>query len=334
MTKPRPADVFFLSCPRTLSNLLVKLLSQQRGWEASGYHLHAAYLYALEHFSPSVSASAAPAARAEYVRQLRASFAAMEAARATAHQNVPFPLSLPAPPILTRYIQGNALFLKSHCAQVWAPSSLYEATKSGAYAAELTLSEAAAPPQTNPTMLTDKYLLSFVPVFLVRHPALMVDSWWRTETRAGTPPNTAQTTRARAHGLGLARQLYDWYAAAAAGGDGRPGERGVPLVLDADDVLEGDAVHRLARVVGMDPAQVLESWDAQSTDGLAPIHKSYVQGIWESTGVDRSKSARWLQLEAKYASWRELYGAEVGDYMVRLTESYLPDYEYLKSKKM
>ncbi|XWW97827.1 hypothetical protein V2A60_005814 [Cordyceps javanica] len=323
MTKPRPSDVFFLSCPRTLSNLLVKLLSQQQGWEESGYYLHNAYMYAYENFSQSVDAEAPPEKRQEYVRQLRESFAKMEAAREAAHNN------------------GNALFLKSHCAQIWEPSILFEATKDGEYAAEFTLFDeppGAAPPRTNPTMLTDAYLLSFVPVFLVRHPALMVDSWWRTETRAGSPPDPALTTRARAHGLGLARQLYDWYAGLAAASDDEaataPGRPGVPIVVDADDVLEGDAVHRLARTVGMDPAQVLESWAPRSTEGLVPLHKSYVQGIWESTGVDKSKSARCLDLEAKYRGWRETYGDEVGGFMVKLTESYLPDYEYLKSKRL
>ncbi|OAA67729.1 hypothetical protein LEL_10352 [Akanthomyces lecanii RCEF 1005] len=321
MTKSRPSDVIFLSCPRTLSNLLVKLLSEQEGWEESGYYLHNAYLYGQEQFNQSADAEAPPETRKEFVRQLREGFAKMEAARETAHSN------------------GNALFLKSHVAQIWEPSTLFEATKGGEYAAEFTLSdEPPAAPRTNPTMLTDEFLLSFVPVFLVRHPALMVDSWWRTETRAGSPPDLTLTTRQRGHGLGLARQLYDWYAAlgAASDDDGAlvPGSRAVPIVVDADDILEGDTVHRLAETVGMDPAQVLESWEAKSTEGLVPMHKSYVQGIWESTGIDKSKSARFMDLEAKYRGWRELYGDEVGNAMAKVTESYMPDYEYLKSKKM
>lgn len=225
---------------------------------------------------------------------------------------------------------------------MWEPSALFEATKGGEYAAEFTLSDeppaSSAPPRTNPTMLTDEFLRSFVPVFLVRHPALMVDSWWRTETRGGSPPDLTITTRQRVYGMALARELYDWYAAlgAASDDDGAlaPGRKAVPIVVDADDVLEGDTVHRLAATLGMDPAQVLQSWEAKSTDGLVPMVKSYVQGIWESTGIDKSKSARFLDLEAMYSGWRELYGNEVGNAMVKLTESYMPDYEYLKSKKM
>ncbi|KAM0669279.1 hypothetical protein MY8738_004311 [Beauveria namnaoensis] len=342
MTKPRPSDVFFFSCPRTLSNLLVKLLSQQQGWEGSGYYFHSACIYAVENFSCSVDAEAPPEKRQEFVRQLREGFAKMEAARDKAHRN------------------GNALFLKNHCAQIWKPSFLYEATKNGQFAAEFTLDDDDddddddAPPRahTNPTMLTDAYLVSFVPIFLIRHPALMVDSWFRASTRAGHPPDPCLTTRARGRGLGLARELYDWYAArlltTATSDESRsrsrsssspptpptPGCKGVPIVVDADDVLEGDTVPRLTAVIGMDPAQVLRGWEAQSTEGMVPLDKSYMQGICDSTGIDTSKSARRLDIDAMYRSWRETYGHEVAEYMVKVTESNLPDYEYMKSKKM
>lgn len=90
MAETRPTDVFFLSCARTLSNLLVKLLSKQDGWEDCGYHLHGAYVYGLQHFSTSVDAKAEPEDRQEYVKQLREGYAKMLAARETAHANVRF----------------------------------------------------------------------------------------------------------------------------------------------------------------------------------------------------------------------------------------------------
>ncbi|KAJ3494245.1 hypothetical protein NLG97_g4199 [Lecanicillium saksenae] len=91
MAKSRPSDVFFFSCPRTLSNLLVKLLSQQKGWEESGYYMHDAFLYALQNFSKTPDGKAEPEHRQEFVRQLRESFNKMEAARETAHNNPPQP---------------------------------------------------------------------------------------------------------------------------------------------------------------------------------------------------------------------------------------------------
>ncbi|OAA37498.1 hypothetical protein BBO_07528 [Beauveria brongniartii RCEF 3172] len=257
MTKPHPSDVFFFSCPRTLANLLVKLLSQQQGWKGSGCYFHSARMYAVENFSYLVDAEAPPEKRQEVT------------------------------PSSSKPLRA-----------IWKPSSLYEATKNGQFAAEFTLDDDAPPAaHTNPTMLADTYLVSFVPIFLVHHPALMVDSWFRASTRASHPPDPCLTTRA----------LYDWYAARliTATSDEEqspptptPGCKGVPIVVDADDVLEGDTVARLTAIIGMDPAQVLREWEAQSTEVMVPLDKSYMQDLCDSTGIDTSKSARRLDIKA------------------------------------
>ncbi|KAM3431533.1 hypothetical protein MY4824_007052 [Beauveria thailandica] len=158
-------------------------------------------------------------------------------------------------------------------------------------------------------MLPDNYFVSFVPIFLVRHPALVVDSWFRASTTACHPPDPCLTARARC-------------------------TTGVPIVVDADDVLEGDTVPRLTAVIGMDPAQVIRGWEAQSTEGMVPLDKSYMQGICDLTGIDTFKSARRLDIDDMYRSWRETYGEEVAEYIAKVTESYLPDYDYMKSKKI
>lgn len=338
MTKQRPHDVFFLSNPRTLSNLFVKLLSAQSGFEESGYYLHNGFEYALRNFGWVVGAKAEPEMRQEFVRLLREGYGKLLDARESAHNNVKS--NHPPKPRLRLFNidpQGNAMFLKSHVNQIWEPSPFYEGTRSGEYAAEFTLTEQPpAVPSSNPTMLTDDFLTSFVPVFLIRHPVLVVDSWYRTDVRAGITPDLALTCRKNGLSYEFTRKLYDWYVGLVADSDTamRPGDKAFPLVLDADDVVEGGVVQRFAKTVGMDPEQVLSSWEAKSTEGLDSIKKSYVQGIWESTGVDKSKSSKFLDVEAKYKSWRELYGKEVGDYLVALSEEFMPDYEYMKSKKM
>lgn len=208
------------------------------------------------------------------------------------------------------------------------------------------MSDESTAQHTNPTMLPDGFLTSFVPLFLIRHPALMIDSWYRTEARVGMAPDISLRTRELSQGLGIARILYDWYAdrlarksdttttSSSSSSIAAPGDVGYPIVVDADDILEGDTVRRLTETISMDPAQVLSRWEKKSTDGMVPIDKSYVEGIWQSTGIDTSKSAKFLDLEAKYKSWHELYGDEVGDYLVNLTEENLVDYNYLRAKKM
>lgn len=228
------------------------------------------------------------------------------------------------------------MFLKSHIGQIWEPSIMYEATHRRQYPSFTLPVPAGQPPRTSPTLLPDELLSSFVPVFLIRHPALIVDSWYRTESRAGLPPSVHLTTRPAGFTLTIARELYEWYASlvAASDADLKPGDEGYPIVVEADDILEGDTVKRLAETVGMDPAQIVEEWEKKSVDGLIPMMKSYVEGIWQSTGVDRSKSSKFLDVKEKYAAWRKDYGQEVGDYLVKVTEESMPAYEFLKSKKM
>jgi hypothetical protein len=87
MTKSRPADVFFLSCPRTLSNLLVKLLSEQAGWETASYHLHDAFQYGLYNLNDRDVERPAENLN-QYVEMLRAGYQKMLAAREDAHKKV------------------------------------------------------------------------------------------------------------------------------------------------------------------------------------------------------------------------------------------------------
>lgn len=88
MTKQRPSDVLFLSTPRTLSNLLVKMLSQQPGWDESGYYLHDAYVWGLGKMSVSPDMEVGEDVRAELLEKLQAGIDAMVAAREKAHKDV------------------------------------------------------------------------------------------------------------------------------------------------------------------------------------------------------------------------------------------------------
>ncbi|KAJ6779663.1 hypothetical protein PWT90_08909 [Aphanocladium album] len=317
MAKTRPADVFLLSCPRTLSNLLVKLLSEQTGWEQSGYHLHDAFQYGLDNLTDQkgLEEPAAEERVQEYLAMMRDGYQQLLSARETAHE------------------AGHSLFLKSHIGEIVNPSPFFGGISSSINAPAFTALQPQATSsslaRTNPTMLPDKILLSFVPVFLIRHPALVVDSYHRAKGFLSAA-KLRQSQVAHSTGLQLTRALFEWYSTAstaAAEGKGRP------ILVDADDVLEGDTVQRLARAVGMDPDQILGRWETRSTDELEPGNKRFVTGLWCSTGIDRSKSSKGLNLKDKFEAWNELYGEEVGRALADLTSRHMSDYEWLKSRK-
>ncbi|KAM3509555.1 hypothetical protein MY10362_000549 [Beauveria mimosiformis] len=326
MTRSRPADVFFFASPRTLSNLLVRLLSEQTGWKEKGYYLHDAYQYMQLNLS-SCDTEFPTESFKTYLEMMRVGHKELLAARENAHEN------------------GLAFFTKSHIVELMNPSLLFAGLQSDACPStvgvelETLLSPAS---RTNPTLLSDETLLSFVPLFLIRHPALVVDSYYRVK---GHPPAAALRRSllfSYSVGVQLTRALFDWYMAAAASSSASAtaastdmllGSKGYPIVVDADDLLQGDTVQRLARTIGMDPAQILQQWETQSTDIMDPPGRPYVKGLWESTGIDRTKSAKGLDLEAKFKSWNELYGVEVGKTLADLTNNQMEGYLWLKSRK-
>lgn len=89
MAGSRPADVYLLSAPRTLSNLLVKLFSGQTGWETSSYLLHDAFLYAQSHLNER-DAEFPAEEFGTYLEMLRAGYQTMLATRESAHEKVRF----------------------------------------------------------------------------------------------------------------------------------------------------------------------------------------------------------------------------------------------------
>ncbi|TQV98689.1 hypothetical protein V2A60_007602 [Cordyceps javanica] len=325
MTKSRPADVFLLSSPRTLSNLFLKLLSGQAGWEESTYFVHDAHHYAQHHFDKCDLESPAEMLQ-EYLGKLRAGYQGMLTARENAHEN------------------NHAIFLKSHIIHITSPWQVYSSFKRGVYPPETFVqleTSLSALPRTNPTMLSDEMLLSFVPIFIIRHPALVVDSYYRARAFTGAA-DLLQSTTPLSTGARLTKALFCWYMAAT---DARPaaatapetgplpGRKAYPIIVDADDILEGDTMQRLASVIGIDPERIPQQWEARSTGGLEPRKKRFVGDLWESTGIDRSKGSKSLDLEAKFNSWNESYGLEVGKLLADLANSHMEDYLWLKSRK-
>ncbi|OAA61519.1 acid phosphatase [Cordyceps fumosorosea ARSEF 2679] len=189
---------------------------------------------------------------------------------------------------------GRALFLKTHILDIADPTLFHS---------DLRRSSTACPPEFT--------LHSSSP----SPPSSSSGTPFSSSTPSGAPrPSRRPPTSAggsgitapHATGARLTRALYEWYLQAGH----RPGP---VIVLDADEVLEGDT--------------------ARSSEGLDAKRRRFVGDLWGSTGIDASKSARRLDVEAKFASWREMYGAEADEAMTELATSHMEDYMWLKSRK-
>ncbi|KAI7239715.1 hypothetical protein KC330_g1760 [Hortaea werneckii] len=199
--------------------------------------------------------------------------------------------------------------------------------------------------RTNPTMFTDALMLSWQPLFLIRHPLAVYSSWYRAEGRLA--PNLDTAISRMYMNLRFQREILDWYFAQRQQdlrGDGAVVP--TPIVLDADDIIlsrpddPDSALHRLARSLHMDPSRLLFSWPAEEAArtagaGLDPELQEdervqrFLGTIRKSTGLERTKVAREWDRETCAREWAIEFGDGKAERMLRRIEESQDDWEYL-----
>ncbi|GAP86294.1 hypothetical protein SAMD00023353_1801160 [Rosellinia necatrix] len=187
----------------------------------------------------------------------------------------------------------------------------------------------------NMTALPDEFLKSWYPTFLIRHPALMLPSLYRTalrgvemdgKGRANNEPYEVEAT------LDFVRALHDFYA----GHFGKGSQW--PIVLDADDVIaHPELTMKYAGLVGLDREKLRFSWEKagqEQLDKLLPAEQVMLGTINASTGVDKGKIAGDVDIGAEAAKWRSEFGEEAGRKLERWVRAAMPNYHYLREKRL
>lgn len=193
---------------------------------------------------------------------------------------------------------------------------------------------------TNPTLLSDETLLSFVPIFIIRHPVLQNESWYRAITRCA-PVDLKNNWTKNMGDISSCRKLLEWYDAnvpkdVQLHSPARPGPF-APIVLDCDDLLEDNraVIEEVCARCNFDPAKVIDQWDEQAPrEDLGVMSKSFLKDLNESKGVDKSKSSKGVNMDQKHKEWTEKWGVEAADYLKKCAENAMDDYEYMKSRRL
>ncbi|KAI1299012.1 hypothetical protein F5Y03DRAFT_366539 [Xylaria venustula] len=187
----------------------------------------------------------------------------------------------------------------------------------------------------NRTTLPDEFLKTWHPTFLIRHPGLMLPSLYRTAQkdvelygakRSNKEPFEVEAT------MKFARSLYEFYSNYF-GEDSQ-----WPIVLDADDVIaHPEIVKKYAGLVGLDPEKLRFSWEKTSQEKIDQMQsavKVMLSTINASTGVDKGKIAGNLDIDAEAEKWRAEFGDEGGNKLERWVRAAMPDYEYLRARRL
>ncbi|KAI0197991.1 hypothetical protein F4808DRAFT_437313 [Astrocystis sublimbata] len=235
---------------------------------------------------------------------------------------------------------GQKVFVKEHISFLNSPYYEMEYMYGKADERLLELPQARGIPEStrsplNLTCVSDEILKSWYPTILLRHPAMMFPSLFRTAQldmkvagrgRSQLEPFEVEAT------LKFARTMYEFHAERF-GKDSQ-----WPVILDADDVISSpELVMKYAKIVGLDPEKIRFSWDKLSEEKISKMdtgEQVMLSSINASTGVDKSKLAGNVDIAAEVAKWKEEFGEEKGSKLERWVRGAMPDYEYLRSKRL
>ncbi|KIV78375.1 hypothetical protein PV11_10097 [Exophiala sideris] len=196
----------------------------------------------------------------------------------------------------TKFVFGE----HSTCEQPWTIQTSYASTHTA----------------LNETILPDEYLKTWLPTFLIRHPALTFPSIYRTtidnEGQQAARDDPAHVLEMTMH---WSRTLYDWYIQQEYLSQFNA-ENGAhwPVVLDADDViLNPQVMIRYSKVIDLDSSLLNFAWEAASSEELEQISKierRMRSTISASTGILKEKASAGLSIGTEMSKWETEFGKE------------------------
>jgi hypothetical protein len=234
--------------------------------------------------------------------------------------------------------QGKDVWVKEHASiiELRGPQSCSDADSR-----KITVDvPGAAKTRTSNVVFSDEYLKTWRPTFLIRHPALCFPSMYRALNDVKRPglkmPNGAMTSDMH---MRSTRSLYEWYMKQKETADPAVDSEHFPLVLDAEDVItRPDVLVSYAKQVCLDPEKLKFTWETGRVDvhGNAPegVTRRFLSTLTDSKGVDVSKAPKNIDIDVEAAKWKKEFGEEVGANIEELVRNAMPDYEFLRARRV
>ncbi|KAE8379988.1 hypothetical protein BDV26DRAFT_151928 [Aspergillus bertholletiae] len=258
--------------------------------------------------------------------------------------------------------ESKMLVTKEHAFWLCNPMSfsrmLHDTTGSYDSLFRLQLPATYGPSQTfspnNHTVFPDEYLRTWRLAFIIRHPALVFPSLYRAMMKMVTTgflqkeelPGVLETNMS----LKWTRMLYDY-------GMENNDSHSKPLLLDAHDVIHNPAViTHFCELAGLDSTKLKFEWEKKSEANNAPTNETPVEqrdpaeqglhfkssaaaaimlsSLAGSSGVLKDKAPMVLDVTMEASKWKEEFGEETGLFLEKAVLAAMPDYEYLKARRV
>jgi hypothetical protein len=211
----------------------------------------------------------------------------------------------------------------------------------------------------NDTVLPDKSLELWKPIFLIRHPALAFPSQYKIfRELKGDEDEDPSGGKERWLNLFLTlhwtRRLYEFYCEkrdikGERDGDeckGRveddspsPGLLEWPVIVDADDIITSPViVERLASQIGMDVSNLKFKWNAMPVEDrkkISPLLQTMLSTLLASDGIQITKAAgQVVDIEAEKKKWKNEWGERKAEKLETWVQAAMEDYLFLRERRM
>jgi hypothetical protein len=336
MGEEKPRVIYLLTYPRTASNLLTHTLSLDRQpntispW-GGGYFFRSAVVNTTVPYTGKHVQSWTKEERAEANRVFQSCFQDLcewvEKARAQnktlfVKEHIRFMVD---PIALSAFIHGE----DTVCEAPWTVRSLRDANLPFEIA-----NQAHSP--LNKTILPDQFLSKGRHIFLIRHPALTVPSYYRAFTDIHGPESVIKAEASLTANVTLhwTRCVYDWLKSTHASPDGV-----WPMILDGDDIItKPQLLTELCESTGMDSSLLQFEWapaTESELDQLADSTMRRMRGtLFTSCGVIKEKA--WTDnrsIEDEGHRWRDEFGEHGAKWIEKWVRKSMPDYEFLQQRR-
>lgn len=208
----------------------------------------------------------------------------------------------------------------------------------------------------NPTIFPDRFLQTFTPVIIIRHPAKQVQSWHKSMRVYDLSIDQSEFELGASYKF--PRRVFDYYIELYRkkeesdtdeddvrknqnadrmdnNGDsshvsGYNGSK-MPIVIDGDDVID-DAkgiATKFCEITGVDSSGIIYSWEEEKAM-KNPGDEFFLETLSKSRGVIQNPSPReTLNIVQFVKKWEEDWGEDVASGLTRYAQDAMADYEYL-----
>ncbi|KAE9367517.1 hypothetical protein N431DRAFT_561474 [Stipitochalara longipes BDJ] len=243
-------------------------------------------------------------------------------------------------------VQGKNVFVKEHVNWMIEPVAetklVYgeESTKEVPWTVKVPSGLEQTHSPLNKTILPDDFLKHWLPTFLIRHPALVFPSNYRTQVDNNGKESVKNESKMLALEMTMhwTRTLYEWYRQQFAATKDMSSDEIWPIIIDADDIMFGpEVVLKYAKIIGLDSKKLKFSWTPKSKeelDKMWDVERRMLSTISASAGIVEGKTSKGLDVDEETKKWKVEFGEVEGTRIEKWVRDAMPDYEYLKSRRL